>query len=94
MNAKQIECKFAMMGARFKVNVVPTQRQSKDYAVDIRQDRRGAFFELRVPDHLRDAVDVTVMQSEPRQRHLLLFIRKSGVNPPGVRSRDQQSFSV
>ena len=41
MNANHVESKFAMMGARFKVNVVPAQRQSRDYAVDIRQDRRG-----------------------------------------------------
>lgn len=81
MNAKQIECKFAMMGARFKVRIIPTRRVSEDYAVDIQQDRRGEFFELRVPEHLRAAMDVTVMQSEPRQRHLLLFVRKSGEKP-------------
>ena len=34
MNAKQIECKFAVMGARFKVNVTPAQRQSRDWGRD------------------------------------------------------------
>jgi hypothetical protein len=77
MNAKQIECKFAMMGARFKVNVVPAQRQSGDYAVDIRQDRRGAFFELRVPEPMRRSLDVNVLQTDKRDRHLLLFVRPS-----------------
>ena len=48
MNARPIECKFAKMGAPFKVNVVPERRRSKNSAVDLRQDRPGAFFELHV----------------------------------------------
>jgi len=75
MNAKHIEVKFATMGARFKVNVAPAQRDSKDYAVDIQKDRRGEFFELRVPERLRGSLDVNVLQTDKRDRHLLLFIR-------------------
>ncbi len=48
----------------------------QDYALDIRRDGQGEFFELRVPTHLGDVLDVTVMQSEPKQRHLLLSVRK------------------
>jgi hypothetical protein len=75
MNAKHIECKFSMMGARFKVSVVPAQGASNDYAVDIQQDRRGEFFELRVPEPLSDSLDVNVLQTDKRDRHLLLFVR-------------------
>ena len=75
MNAKQIECKFATMGARFKVSVVPAQHMSNDYAVDIQKDRRGEFFELRVPEFLRDSLDANVLQADKRDRHLLLFVR-------------------
>jgi hypothetical protein len=57
MNANHIESKFAMM-ARFKLSVAPAQRASNDYVVDIQQDRRGEFFELRVPERLRDSLDV------------------------------------
>ena len=63
------------MGARFKVSVVPVQRASNDYAVDIQKDRRGEFFELRVPERLRDSLDVNVLQTDKRDRHLLLFVR-------------------
>jgi hypothetical protein len=77
MNAKQIESKFATMGARFKVSVVPAQRVSNDYAVDIQEDRRGEFFELRVPESLRGSLDVNVLQTDKRDRHLLLFVRPS-----------------
>jgi len=81
MNATQIESKFAEMGARLKVREVPARinRWSiNDYAVDIQHDRNGEFFELRVPINLRDDLEVSVMQSEPKQRHLLLFVRKNG----------------
>src|ERR1043165_2892946 len=75
MNAKHIETKLAMMGARFKVSVVPAQRESSDYAVDIQRDGRGEFFELRVPEPARDSLDLSVLQADKRDRHLLLFIR-------------------
>lgn len=86
MNAKHIESKFAAMGARMKVREVPSRwRQGDrswidptDFAVDIRRDGAGEFFELRVPTHLSESLDVSVMQAEPRQRHLLLAVRKTG----------------
>ncbi len=88
MNSKPIESGFAQMGARVKVREVPSRWVWEnrswvrgDYALDIQRDGRGEFFELRVPTHLSDALDVTVMQSEPKQRHLLLFVRKPGDKP-------------
>jgi len=73
------------MGARLKVRDVPSRWRQGDrtwiapqeYAVDIQRDRGGQFFELRVPTHLRDALDVSVMQNEPKQRHLLLLVRNT-----------------
>src|SRR6266404_302863 len=86
MKTKHIECKFAMIGARLRISEIPSRAilwnrqrmQAEDYAVDIRRDDRGQFFELRVPAHLRESLDVTVTQAEPKQRHLLLFVRKLG----------------
>jgi hypothetical protein len=86
MNAKNIESKFAAMGARLKVREIASRwRQGDrtwtdptDFAVDIQRDGSGEFFELRVPTHLSDSLDVSVMQSEPKQRHLLLAVRMSG----------------
>jgi hypothetical protein len=84
MNAKQIESKFAEMGARFKVLETaspwnPWDRRGErrgDYAMDLQRDRHGQFFELRVPQQLSDKLDATVMQSEPQRRHLLLLVRR------------------
>ncbi len=51
MKTKHFETKFATMGVRFKVNVAPANHsQSGDYALDIRRDRFGEFFEPRVSD--------------------------------------------
>ncbi len=86
MNANYIESKFAAMGARLKVREIPSRwRQGdrfwiepKDFAMDLRRDSNGQFFELRVPSHLSESLDVAVMQAEPKQRHLLLAVRKAG----------------
>src|SRR5437879_12173420 len=75
MNAKHIESKFAAMGARLKISVAPAQGVSNEYAVDIQQDRRGEFFELRVPEALSDSLEINVLQTDKRERHLLLFVR-------------------
>src|SRR6185295_19018400 len=74
---------------RLKVREIPSRWRlgdrtwinPSDYALDIRRDGRGQFFELRVPTHLGESLDVSVMQAEPKQRHLLLLIRKSGDKP-------------
>lgn len=88
MNANYIESKFAAMGARLKVREIPSRwRQGdrswiepKDFAMDLRRDSNGQFFELRVPSHLSESLDVAVMQAEPKQRHLLLAVRKAGTD--------------
>jgi hypothetical protein len=89
MNTPSIQSGFAQVGARFKVRAVASRwRQGdrtwigpRDYSLDLRRDGHGQFFELRVPTHLRDALEAAVVQSEPRQRHLLLFVQKTGDQP-------------
>ncbi len=80
MNAKLIESKFAAMGARFVMQENPENRsswarQTSNYAVDIGHDRQGQFYELRLSADLRENLEVTVLQVEPKNRHLLLFVR-------------------
>jgi hypothetical protein len=47
-----------------------------DYVVDIQRDAHGQFFDFRAPEPLIESLELTVMQSEPRERHLLLLVRK------------------
>ena len=89
MNPKHIESKFAAMGARLKVREAPSGLMmwrtdagpSIDYAVDIQRDAHGQFFELRVPSHMGGSLEATVLQAEPRQRHLLLLVRTTAEKP-------------
>jgi hypothetical protein len=89
MNALNIESKFVAMGARLKLREIPSRWRAgnrswvdpQDFAVDIQRDGAGEFFELRVPTHLSEVIDATVMQIEPKQRHLLLAVRKTGGAP-------------
>ena len=66
------------MGARFKLTreVKFPRARLQDYAMDIDHDSHGAFFALRVPETLDASLNVTVMQSEKHDRHLLLLVRK------------------
>ena len=89
MNAQHLESKFDVIGARLNVREIPSRwRQGdftwinpRDYALDIRRDGDGEFFELRMPTHLSETVELTVLQCDPKQRHLLLLIRKLGESP-------------
>ena len=77
MNTKHNETKFATMGARFRVSITSVAAPAgNDYAVDIRRDGCGEFFELRASKNLADVLDVSVSQSDKRDRHLLLFVRR------------------
>ena len=87
MNANHIESKFAAMGARLKVREIASRWRQGDRSWIESQGlspwtssatATGEFFELRVPTHLSESLDVAVMQAEPKQRHLLLAVRKAG----------------
>ena len=85
MNAIQLESKFAAMGARMKVREIPSRwrqgdrswTEPRDFAMDLRRDNNGQFFELRVPTHLSASLEISVMQALPDQRHLLLAVRNT-----------------
>lgn len=65
------------MGARFQARILPVDPwRTTDYAIDIRRDMRGPFFELRVPEPLLAGFDVTVLNVVPEDRHLLLLLRR------------------
>lgn len=70
MNAQLIERHFAKIGARAKVDVAQ-RRQA--VAIDIGNDAEGEYFDVAVPR--RQAPELIVVDSQPRQRHLLLMSR-------------------
>jgi hypothetical protein len=84
MKAEHLESQFVAMGARLKIQETRPRWVPRttgrplppDYAIDIRRDRAGEFFELRVSELLRESLDATVLQATPRDRHLLLLVRQ------------------
>jgi hypothetical protein len=63
MNATAIESQFASIGARFKLRLSPERWETNDYAIDIRRDRQGESFELRLGERLRDSFDASILQA-------------------------------
>ncbi|MCI0538104.1 MAG: hypothetical protein L0Z50_23080 [Verrucomicrobiales bacterium] len=73
MNAKQIASRFDEMGARVKLNLMPGI--TRGFRIDIQKDTDGEFFDLRVPEHPAGVMGVSVLQVQPKDRHLLLLVR-------------------
>jgi len=86
MKLDHIENQFAAIGARLVTQVAPvTWRGPADYTVDIQRDRRGEFYQLRIPETMRGQLEVDVLQARPRERHLLLLVRRNGPEPQADR---------
>ena len=74
MKTNYIERHFASMGARFKARLLGVDPwRASDYAIDIRRDARGPFFELRVPEPLSPVFDAAVLNVVPEDRHLFVL---------------------
>jgi hypothetical protein len=77
METTVLEKQFARMGARLKVSVRSSQgrRGVSGFAVDIRRDGRGPFFDVSLSDDKEREVEVLDVQAA--QRHLLLLVREA-----------------
>jgi len=76
MDTTQIKTKFQRLGARAKIR--PLRRRSTgSIVIDIGHDRHGEFFDIQADD---DA-NLEVLDVQPRDRHLLLMIRRPNQRP-------------
>jgi hypothetical protein len=94
MNTQTIESQFGRMGARFLVVHQENARTGADYALDIRSDRRGQYFELRVPAAAEPTLDLTVLQVRPQDRHLVLLVRKPNAKDRFLCGHDEREWFV
>lgn len=94
MNTQTIENQFARMGARFQVVHQETTRRDADYALDIRADRRGQYFELRVPASVERSLEVAVLQVQPQERHLVLLVKKPAAKDRFLCGHDEREWFV
>jgi hypothetical protein len=75
METNLLDHKFARIGARLKVADRPTRprRTAGALSLDVQTDRKGEFFEIVRPAGA--ATEVTVLDVQPADRHLLLLVR-------------------
>lgn len=94
MNASTIANQFARMGARIRVIRQETARSGADYALDIRADQKGQYFELRVPTSLARELDLAVLQVQPQNRHLVLLVKKPETKDRFLCGHDEREWFV
>jgi len=75
MDSTVLEKQFARMGARLKISAPRRRRFAfRGFAVDIREDKRGPFFDVTLGEDAERELDVLDVQ--PADRHLLLLVRE------------------
>ena len=94
METEHLEQAFRVMGARLKVGKQRRFRrwraQPRRFELDVSHDRKGEFFEIRLaPDVDPDAV---VLNTQPKDRHLLLMVKGAGDEENADGAKDIQKF--
>jgi len=99
MDISVLQKRFSQIGARARLANGPVHRNrfrnrtSTDrLRLDIRHDRRGEYFELRLPDS--ETPDVWVVDARPREQHLLLLVRERGEKNKYLCGYDERHWFV
>jgi len=90
MDNSSIEKMFERIGARVKVSYDASLRNPA--GVDIRTDRRGDFFEIRIEP--RESVNYDVIDVRPNLRHLLLMARREDSKNKFLCGHDERHWFV
>jgi len=95
MNDTSLLTKFARIGARIKITDQPSRRsppRSGSVLLDIQLDREGEFFQVvRMP---RSDAEVTVLDVQRADRHLLLMVRQNGEKSKFLCGHDERHWFV
>lgn len=94
MNTASLTQKFTRMGARLKVVETPSRRRRMNTGVslDIQSDRLGEFFEMTQPSE--NLAEITVLDVQPRDRHLLLLVRDAAEKSKFLCGHDERHWFV
>jgi hypothetical protein len=80
MDTRGIKAKFMRLGARAHIRPLernPRRSASGPVVIDVRRDRHGEFFDIQAaPDAAVEVLDV-----QPKERHLLLMVRRANRQP-------------
>jgi hypothetical protein len=92
MHTDTLDAKFARIGARLKVAERPAGRAWAAVSLDVRSDRKGEFFEIaRAIDA---GAELSVLDVQPADRHLLLLVRDSGEKHKFLCGHDERHWFV
>jgi hypothetical protein len=91
MNANVIERSFSRIGARAKLRADIRQALRGDVRIDIGRDGDGEFFDIAVGD---SDLELTVLDEQPRLRHLLLMSRDNGEKHKFLCGHDERHWFV
>jgi len=92
MNIAHLERPFARIGARVKLSDRASRRRwnAPDFSLNIREDRRGEYFELVMPEST--ALELGVVDTRPEQRHLLLHVMRDGQKDKFLCGHDERHW--
>jgi hypothetical protein len=97
MNSKTIANQFVRMGARFRVvrpDNVPRNRRRSDYALDIVSDKWGQLFEMQLSAEREAQSEMSVLQCDRHDRHLLLLVKTPTANDRFLCGHDEREWFV
>ena len=94
MNTKLLDNKFARIGARLKMadRSARRTRTSGVISLDVQADRKGEFYEITAGPGA--AAEVTVLDVQPTDRHLLLLVREGKDKSKFLCGHDERHWFV
>jgi hypothetical protein len=90
MSSEALERRFAAVGARLDIAAGPWRGEP---GINILRDARGEYFDIRFSGDER-AVELEVVDVQPRDRHLLLFTRVDGWKSKFLCGHDERHWFV
>ena len=94
MDTKLLHAKFERIGARMKVaqRLRRRRRTVGAFSLDVQADREGEYFEVfRQPDA---QIDLSVLDVQPADRHLLLLVREGNDKSKFLCGHDERHWFV
>jgi hypothetical protein len=89
MNTNAIETMFGRIGARVRVSDASIRNRA---GIDIRTDRQGEFFDIRI--EAQEEVEYEVVDLRPDMRHLLLMARRPNEKQKFLCGHDERHWFV
>ena len=92
MGKDLLERHFGVIGTRIKINEIATPNRRFPPGIDISEDRRGEFFDIRIASD--DIVSYEVIDLRKDMRHLLLLGRRANSKEKFLCGHDERHWFV